>query len=134
MFYTRTLRSVALRGDERIEEAEEGRMTGRTEIRRIRAQIRRGGYRLNETGADPSAADWALWGALTAAYFASVTSRAEDMHTDPETVLSDLLADLMHWCDVRRTGPQLHEAVVFNSALERARDYYNEELSDELSV
>jgi hypothetical protein len=107
-------------------------MTGRSEIRRVKAQIRRANHRLSETGADPSSADRALWGALAVAHFASVTDRSEDMHTDPETVLSDLLADLMHWCDARRSNSELQEAVRFDSALERARDYYNEEVSDEL--
>jgi hypothetical protein len=108
------------------------KMIGRSEIRKIRAQIRRVNHRLNETGADPSNADRALWGALAVAHFASVTGRAEDMHADPETVLSDLLADLMHWCDLQRSNSELQEAIRFDSALERARDYYNEELDDEL--
>ncbi len=107
-------------------------MTGRSEIRKIKAQIRGVNHRLNETGADPSNADRALWGALVVAHFASVTSRAEDMHTDPQTVLSDLLADLMHWCDFRRSSSEPPEAIGFDSALERARDYYSEEVSDEL--
>ncbi len=54
------------------------------------------------------------------------------MHTDLETVLSDLLADLMHWCDVQRSDSGLQQAIGFDSALERARDYYDEEVSDEL--
>jgi hypothetical protein len=54
------------------------------------------------------------------------------MHTIPETVLSDLLADLMHWCDVRRSDLEPQEVIRFDSALERARDYYDEEVSDEL--
>jgi hypothetical protein len=107
-------------------------MTGRSAIRKIRAQIRRMNHRLNETGADPSNDDRALCGALAVAHFANVTSRAEDMHADPETVLSDLLADLMHWCDVQRPNFELQESSGFDSALERARDYYKEERSDEL--
>lgn len=107
-------------------------MSGRSEIRKIRNQIRRMNYRLSDTGADPSNADRALCGALAVAHFASVTSRAEDMHTDPETVLSDLLADLMHWCDVQRPNFELQESNGFDSALERARDYYKEEHGDEL--
>jgi len=89
-------------------------------------------HRLNKTGADPSSADWALWGALAVAHFAQVSGRPSDVHTDPETMLSDLLADLMHWCDVRKSSSGPQDAVGFDSALERARDYYNEEVSDEL--
>ncbi len=107
-------------------------MTGRNAIRKIRAQIRRMNHRLNETGADPSNADRALWGALAVAHFAGATSRAEGMHTDSETVLSDLLADLMHWCDIQRSRYGRQDAIRFDSALERARDYYEEEVSDEL--
>jgi hypothetical protein len=107
-------------------------MTGRSEIGQIEAQIRRMSRRLNEAGADPSSADRALWGALAVAHFAKVSGRAEDVHADPETVLSDLLADLMHWCDAQESNSEPQEVVSFNSALERARDYYNEELGGEL--
>lgn len=109
-------------------------MIGRGEIDRIRAQIRRVSHRLNKTGTDPSNAYWALWGALAVALFASVTSRSDEMHVDPETVLSDLLADLMHWCDVQRPDSEPQGAIGFDAALERARDYYNEEVSDELGL
>lgn len=104
-------------------------MTGRGEMGRIRARIRAVNHRLNETGADPSNADRALWGALAVAHFASTASRAEDTHADPETMLSDLLADLMHWCDLQRSSSRLEEGIRFDSALERAMDYYNEEVS-----
>lgn len=105
-------------------------MTGQITIRKIRAQILRMNQRLRETGADPSNVDRALLGALAAAHFAGATSRVEDVHTDPETVLSDLLADLMHWCDLQRPAGEVHESIGFDSALERARDYYMEESSD----
>jgi hypothetical protein len=107
-------------------------MTDRSEIRKIREQIRRVNHRLSETGADPSNADRALWGGLAVANFARVMSRSKDAHADLETALSDLLADLMHWCDVQRSNSELQEAIRFDSALERAKDYYNEEVSDEL--
>jgi hypothetical protein len=107
-------------------------MTGRGATAKIRAQIRRINHRLIETGADPSNVDRALPGALAVAYFASVTSRVENMHTDPETVISDLLADLMHWCDLQRSTGELQESIGFDSALQRARDYYMEERSGEL--
>jgi hypothetical protein len=107
-------------------------MTGRGEVRRIRSKIQRVNHRIGETGADPSNADRALWGALAVAHFASTSSRVEGMRADPETGLSDLLADLMHWCDVQRSGSKRGEAIGFDSALEWARDYYNEEVRGEL--
>lgn len=107
-------------------------MIDRSKIRKIRAQLQRVDQELNETGADPRNSDRALWGELAVAYFASVTGRAENMRTTLETMLSDLLADLMHWCDVRRSDSEPREVIVFDSALKRARDYYNEEVSDEL--
>ena len=94
------------------------KMTGRSEIGQLRAQIHRLNHRLNETGADPTNADRALWGALAVAHFASVSGRAEDVHADPETVLSDLLADLMHWCN-QQSNSEPQEAIRFDSALER---------------
>lgn len=42
---------------------------------------------------------------------------------DDETILGDLLADLMHWCD--------RNAVDFDDMLERARMNYAEETRDE---
>jgi hypothetical protein len=87
--------------------------------------------RLKETGTDPSNDDRALCGAFAVAHFASVTSREEGMYSDPETVLSDLLADLMHWCDAQRPGFELLGSAGFDSALERARDYYREECGSE---
>jgi hypothetical protein len=107
-------------------------MAGRGEINKIKARIRRLNHRLVETGADPSNADRALLGAFAVAQFAGVTGRAEDIYADPETVLGDLLADLMHWCDVQRSSSEPQEAIGFDSALEQARDYYNEELGDGL--
>jgi hypothetical protein len=107
-------------------------MTGQGEMRKIRAHIRRVNHRLSEKGADSTNADRALWGALAVAHFAGETGRAEDMRTDPETVIADLLADLMHWCDVQRSDSESLDAIGFDSALERARNYYEEEVSEEL--
>jgi hypothetical protein len=107
-------------------------MTSQIAIRRIRAQIFRMNHRLSETGGDPSNNDRALLGALALAHFASATSRTEDIHADPETILSDMLADLMHWCDIQPSVGKMHEPIGFDSALERARDYYAEECRDEL--
>jgi hypothetical protein len=106
-------------------------MTDRSAILRIKAQTRRMIQRLGETGTDPSNADRALLGALAVAHFASVTGSAHEVLSDPETVLADLLADLMHWCDVQKSNRD-QESIEFGRALERARDYYHEELSDEL--
>ncbi len=106
-------------------------MTGLIAIRGVRAQILRMNHRLRETGADPSNDDRALFGALVVAYFAAATARVEDMHADPETMLSDLLADLMHWCDLQRAAGNAYEPIGFDSALERAREYYMEERGDE---
>lgn len=64
----------------------------------------------------------AAWAATALNAFADVTM----MNTageDGETILGDLLADLMHWCD--RNG------VDFNDMLERARDHYEEETRPE---
>jgi hypothetical protein len=108
-------------------------MTAQNAILRIRAQVRRMTHRLNKTGTDPSNADRALWGALVVGYFASATGRAGDVQTDPETLLSDLLADLMHWCGAQTSNGELQESIGFDSALERASDYYEEERVDELA-
>lgn len=43
--------------------------------------------------------------------------------TDDESVLGDLLADLMHWADKNNYD--------FDSALERGRDHYTEEIKEE---
>ena len=42
-------------------------------------------------------------------------------------MLGDLLADLMHWCDVHKTGDGLTGPVDFESALGQARDNYSAE-------
>jgi hypothetical protein len=102
-------------------------MAAQVAIRKIRAQILRMNHRLRKTGEGPSNVDRALLGALAVADFADATSRVEDMHSDPETVLSDLLADLMHWCDLQRPAGRARESVGFDTALERARDYYADE-------
>jgi hypothetical protein len=67
---------------------------------------------------------------LAVATFASVTGQSGDVEVDPETVLGDLLAGLMHWCDVQKTRTSLEEPISFESALERARDHYREECED----
>jgi hypothetical protein len=96
----------------------------------ISEQIRSVNRRLSETQADPRNSDRALWGAMAVLSFAGITGQSQDVQTEPETVLSDLLGDLMHWCNVQKTS-SLEQPIDFESALERARNYYNEECADE---
>lgn len=77
-------------------------------------------------GAEPRGSDSALCGAFALLGFADVTGQVEEVSSDPETVLCDLLADLMHWCD-DQGGGKMVEAVNFESALERARRHYDDE-------
>lgn len=93
-------------------------------------QIRKRNLRLIETHTDPSNADRALWGSLAILTFASVTGQSGDVGVDPETVLGDLLAGLMHWCDVQKASTRLVEPISFESALGRARNHYREEFED----
>jgi hypothetical protein len=80
----------------------------------------------------PRNADRARWAAFAVAKFANATGMSEDLTADPETVLADLLADLMHWCDAQRTSRHLiKETVDFESALGRARDHYREEFAND---
>jgi hypothetical protein len=102
-------------------------MANQLRIRKLTDQIRRANRRLNQTHEDPRNADRALRGALAVASFASVTGQSEEVAVDPETVLGDLLAGLMHWCDVQKTNGSLEESIDFESALERARNHYKEE-------
>jgi hypothetical protein len=96
-------------------------------IRKLTERIREKNRRLIEAHADPSNADRALWGSLAVAIFGSVTGQSGDVEVDPETVLGDLLAGLMHWCDVQKTNTSLEESISFESALKRARNHYREE-------
>jgi hypothetical protein len=106
-------------------------MEDRSAISKIRNRIRNANRRLAKNNADPRNADRALWGALAVVSFASVTGLSGDVQIDPETVLCDLLADLMHWSDVQKTNDCLIESVDFESALERARDHYIAECAAE---
>ncbi|MGB6384788.1 MAG: hypothetical protein WBD25_15360 [Terriglobales bacterium] len=87
--------------------------------------------RLAKFDADPRNTDRALWASLAAVSFASVTGQSHDVHVDPETVLGDLLAGLMHWCDVQKSSERRIESIDFESALKRARNHYDEECVDE---
>jgi len=100
-------------------------------IRKIRSVIRRVNRRLAKYDANPRNADRSLWGELAVVSFANATGLSADVRIDPETVLSDLLADLMHWCDVQKNNACLVESIDFGSALRRAREHYTEECADE---
>src|ERR1700693_407891 len=106
-------------------------MKSKPTIREIRDRIRSVNRRLDKTNADPRNADRALWATYAAVSFASVTGQSEDVHIDPETVLGDLLAGLMHWCDVQKPSDIRIESINFESALQRARNHYTEECIDE---
>lgn len=82
----------------------------------------------------PLNVDRVQWAASIMTTFAKATGLVDDLRADPETVLADLLADLMHWCDAQRTNRCLEEAVDFQSALGRACVHYQEELANEGSV
>ncbi len=103
-------------------------MEDRLTALRIRNRVRNVSRRLAKDDAGPRNADRALWGALAMVTFADVTGLSEDLQVDPETALGDLLADLMHWCDVHKANKGLTGWVDFESALRRARAHYGEEL------
>ena len=79
--------------------------------------------RLATQGGEMTNADRVLWGELALSSFASESGQTDDLTTDPETVLGDLLADLMHFCDARGTD--------FDSALERGRNHHRAEIEEE---
>jgi hypothetical protein len=96
-------------------------MEDKPTVLKIRNRIQSVSRRLARNNAGPSNADRALWGEFAMVIFADATGLSADLQVDPETVLGDLLADLMHWCDVH-TRP-----VDFDLALRHARHNYSEE-------
>jgi hypothetical protein len=96
-------------------------------VRSIRTRIGRVNRRLRETDSRPSNADRALWGAVAIAQLNGGIGSGRESAADGELVLSDLLADLMHWCDSQATVNRRQRPIEFESALERARQYYGEE-------
>ena len=100
-------------------------------VRYIRIEIGQANRRSRETDSPPSNSDLALWGTLAVAQISSSAASGQGSATDVELVLSDLLADLMHWCDVRSTAQGRQQAISFESALEKARAYYREECNGE---
>jgi hypothetical protein len=98
-----------------------------TGIGEIRKRIRNSNRLLERTGAEPPNTHRALLGALAVASFAGGSGMRPDVQADPETALSDLLADLMHWCDVREIDRSRLSSIDFDSALTRARHHYDAE-------
>jgi hypothetical protein len=57
------------------------------------------------TREDPRNADRTLWGTLAVVTFAGINrGRAENVETGSETVLSELLSNLVHQCDAQKTS------------------------------
>jgi hypothetical protein len=67
------------------------------------------------------------------AAFATETGIYEDLRSDKETALGDLLADLMHWCDACGANGRPARAVDFEAALKRARAHYINEANEHRS-
>jgi hypothetical protein len=107
--------------------AQKGQMKDRPTALTIRNRITRANRILAKSNASPGNNDRALRGELAAISFASVTGLNSDIRVDPETVLTDLLADLMHWCDVEANRGSSLESLSFESALKRARGHYRSE-------
>ena len=76
---------------------------------------------------EPKNEDRAKWGDSAICSFAKAANLSGDLAHDPQTVLCDLLADLMHWCDSRVSHSKLQCEVGFDSALRRARLHYGKE-------
>lgn len=106
-------------------------MAARPSVRKIKNQIRTVNSSLEKANADPCNEDRALWALLAVVSFAGVVGLAEDVATDPETILGDLLADLMHWCDVQQMSSTRQEPINFDAALARGRNHYGEEYAEE---
>lgn len=106
-------------------------MKGRPASLEIGSRIRSVNRRFAKKKKDPRNADRSLWGDLAVANFARVTGLSGDVDVDPETVLCDLLADLMHWCDVPKARGSVVQSVDFDSALQRAREHYSQECAEE---
>jgi hypothetical protein len=75
--------------------------------------------RLHERLVHPTNRDRSLWAERALKSFARLTRMSADLRVEPEVVLSDLLTDLMHWCDVQR--------IDFGHAVGRAHDNHSEE-------
>ncbi len=74
---------------------------------------------LKSCTARPTNRDRSFWAKCALDSFAKLTNSTAELRAETREVLTDLLADLMHYCDARQ--------VDFASALERARRHYVEE-------
>lgn len=95
--------------------------------RGLRVKRARTSNRLPTINNGPSNADRCLWGELALHSFAGVSGAKRELAQDPETVLADLLADLMHWCEMQGDLHRRDHPVDFESALRRARCHHAEE-------
>ena len=86
--------------------------------------------RLKKRNIEPSLADRTSWAQSAVASFAQANDLAEDLRTDPQTVLTDLLTDLMHWCDAQKRGGRIKRAIDFESALSQACRHFKEETAE----
>lgn len=108
-------------------------MKGQPTFLKIRSRIRGVNRLLAEDNLVPRNADRSLWAEFAIVNFASVTGLGNDVEADPETVLADLLADLMHWCRIQKVKGRASGPIDFESALERARNHYSSERNHERS-
>lgn len=70
----------------------------------------------------PTNYDRAVWADAAVEAFRQACDMFDE---DAETELSDLLSDLMHWCDAQESR------VSFDACVERARANYDEERAEE---
>lgn len=71
----------------------------------------------------PTNRDKAAFARVALRAYATRTGLAEHFPSDHETVISDLLADLMHYCTIHDLS--------FNDLLSRADRHYSEEWAEE---
>ena len=70
-----------------------------------------------------------FWADFAMLSFARVTGREKDYEVDRPTLLTDLLADLMHWCDASTIRNMPIERIDFEDVLRRARRHFRIEQS-----
>lgn len=77
---------------------------------------------------DPTNYNRAEWASAAMATFARETGldRSGDLEADPKLALSDLLADLHHWADVK--------GVDWDGAVEHGQHHYEVEVEGEKTV
>lgn len=99
-------------------------------IRSIRKRVNSANHRLERARTGPKNRDRALWAALAISTFADVTGQDCYLDADPETILGDLLAGLMHWAVAQQRRKRM-EPISFEHALDRARRHFDEEFEAE---